>query len=148
MEKFNITEDEKNRILGLHKSQILSEQGSADINIDRMNREQLKNAPIKKPIVYPMDKERQLVALLPKFGFTKKITDNSDKLTYENPKDALIINFIRKDLESSRKLGLIYVKRSGAEGSFLSNQMETTIFKENPNTFQKFLADSLEQHLY
>jgi hypothetical protein len=148
MEKFNITEDEKNRILGLHKSQILSEQGSADINMDRMNREQLKNVPIKKPTVYPMDKEKQLVTLLPKFGFTKKMMDNSDRLTYENPKDALIINFIRKDLESSRKLGLIYVKRSGAEGSFLSNQMETTIFKENPNTFQKFLADSLEQHLY
>jgi hypothetical protein len=116
MEKFNITEDEKNRILGLHKSQILSEQGSADINMDRMNREQLKNVPIKKPTVYPMDKEKQLVTLLPKFGFTKKMMDNSDRLTYENPKDALIINFIRKDLESSRKLGLSVFSFRDCEG--------------------------------
>jgi hypothetical protein len=148
MEKFNITEDEKNRILGLHKSQILSEQGSADINMDRMNRDQLKNVPIKKPTVYPMDKEKQLVALLPKFGFTKKIMDNSDRLTYESPKVFHTINFIRKNLSSKNKLGLIYIELMGDEDRFLSNRMETTIFEENPNTFQKFLENSLKARLF
>jgi hypothetical protein len=148
MEKFNITEDEKNRILGLHKSQILSEQGSADINMDRMNRDQLKNAPIKKPTVYPMDKEKQLVALLPKFGYTKKIMDNSDRLTYESPKVFHTINFIRKNLSSKNKLGLIYIELMGDEDRFLSNRMETTIFEENPNTFQKFLENSLKARLF
>ena len=47
MDKFIINEEEKNRILGLHKSQIISEQGSADINMDRVNRQQLNKAPIK-----------------------------------------------------------------------------------------------------
>ena len=42
MKNLLITEDEKNRILGLHKNHILSEQGSADINIDRTNRAQIK----------------------------------------------------------------------------------------------------------
>jgi hypothetical protein len=148
MEKFNITEDEKNRILGLHKSQILSEQGSADINMDRMNRDQLKNVPIKKPTVYPMDKEKQLVALLPKFGYTKKIMDNSDRLTYESPKVFHTINFIRKNLSSKNKLGLIYIELMGDEDRFLSNRMETTIFEENPNTFQKFLENSLKARLF
>jgi hypothetical protein len=148
MQKFNITEDEKNRILGLHKSQILSEQGSADINMDRMNRDQLKNVPIKKPTVYPMDKEKQLVALLPKFGYTKKIMDNSDRLTYESPKVFHTINFIRKNLSSKNKLGLIYIELMGDEDRFLSNRMETTIFKENPNTFQKFLENSLKARLF
>ena len=148
MEKFNITEDEKNRILGLHKSQILSEQGSADINMDRMNRDQLKNVPIKKPTVYPMDKEKQLVALLPKFWYTKKIMDNSDRLTYESPKVFHTINFIRKNLSSKNKLGLIYIELMGDEDRFLSNRMETTIFEENPNTFQKFLENSLKARLF
>ena len=148
MEKFNITEDEKNRILGLHKSQILSEQGSADINMDRMNRDQLKNVPIKKPTVYPMDREKQLVALLPKFGYTKKIMDNSDRLTYESPKVFHTINFIRKNLSSKNKLGLIYIELMGDEDRFLSNRMETTIFEENPNTFQKFLENSLKARLF
>jgi len=40
MPRFILTESEKRRILGLY----INEQGSADINIDRLNREQLKQA--------------------------------------------------------------------------------------------------------
>jgi hypothetical protein len=95
-----------------------------------------------------MDKEKQLVALLPKFGYTKKIMDNSDRLTYESPKVFHTINFIRKNLSSKNKLGLIYIELMGDEDRFLSNRMETTIFEENPNTFQKFLENSLKARLF
>jgi hypothetical protein len=36
----------------------------------------------------------------------------------------------------------------GDEDRFLSNRMETTIFEENPNTFQKFLENSLKARLF
>ena len=56
MKKFIITEEEKNRILGMHEDHgynSLNEQGSADINMDRVNRQQLAKTPEVKTIASP-----------------------------------------------------------------------------------------------
>lgn len=147
MKNLLITEDEKNRILGLHKNHILSEQGSADINIDRTNRAQLQNAPVKKETVYPMDKEKQLVTILPKFGYTKKTMDTPEVLKLENPKEILTVTFVRKNSKYG-KIGEIKINRSGSEDAVLSNSITTSVFKENPNTFSTILTKALDYHLY
>ena len=56
MKKFIITEEEKNRILGMHEDHgynSLNEQGSADINMNRVNQQQLAKAPEVKTIASP-----------------------------------------------------------------------------------------------
>jgi hypothetical protein len=98
MDKFIINEEEKNRILGLHKSQIISEQGSADINMDRVNRQQLNKAPIKIQIDAKNNPNWKKIKdkLIP-MGFTVKGENISTRLSSPNPIDTKI-NFYRETL--------------------------------------------------